>query len=120
ISLRDRAIVREIFLPEGNLVGSRDIEFSPDGSLAISRTQGSADALLIDTEDAEIKILTLPGVITDVDMSEDGSLAIAVVRGEQGSEDGAGGAGGVGGASSDEGESQPSIVALLNPETVFD
>src|SRR5690606_38705749 len=45
ISLRDRAIVREIFLPEGNLVGSRDIEFSPDGSLAISRTQGSADAL---------------------------------------------------------------------------
>ena len=120
ISLRDRAIVREIFLPEGNLVGSRDIEFSPDGSLAISRTQGSADALLIDTEDAEIKILTLPGVITDIDMSEDGSLAIAVVRGEQGSEDGAGGAGGVGGASSDEGESQPSIVALLNPETVFD
>lgn len=120
ISLHDLAIVREIFLPEGNLVGSRDIEFSPDGSLAISRTQGSADALLIDTETSQIKALTLPGVITDIDMSEDGSLAIAVVRGSEDEQMEMGGAGGVGGAAPDEGGSSLSIIALLDPEKVFD
>ncbi len=122
ISLEGKRVEREIFLPEGSLVGPRDIEFSPDGRLAMSRTQGSADVLLIDTATSEIKKLTLPGVITDLDMSEDGAMAIAVVRGSsaRAGDDSSsmGGQGGMGGATAVDGE--PSVIALMDPSTVFD
>ncbi len=126
IDLAKMEVIREIFLPEGNLVGSRDIEFSPDGKLAMSRTQGSPDVLLIDTMTSKIKSLQLPGVITDLDMSQDGDIAIAVVRGSsQPSEEmptamgGMGGLGGGGGAPGMEFDGQPSVVALMDPKTVF-
>lgn len=121
ISLNDHKVVREIFLPEGNLVGSRDIEFSPDGSLAMSRTQGSSELLLIDTKTTKTKALTLPGVITDLDMSEDGALAVAVVSAvETEPNENVGGGGGEGGALGAEPEPVVSAIAIMDPETVFE
>jgi DNA-binding beta-propeller fold protein YncE len=60
--------------------GTRDVVVTPDGSYALVRRDGSADITLIDLTNSTRKSLTLPGSVTDLDLSPDGTRAIAVVR----------------------------------------
>jgi hypothetical protein len=59
---------------------SRDVTITPDGALALVRRDGSADVGLVDLTTGDRSALTLSGHVTDLDLSEDGSLAVAVVR----------------------------------------
>jgi DNA-binding beta-propeller fold protein YncE len=59
---------------------SRDVVITPDGTLALVRRDGSADVGLVDLTTSQRTSLTLSGQVTDLDLSEDGSLAVAIVR----------------------------------------
>ncbi len=109
------AIEREIFLPEERDDQARDVSFTLDGRLALVRISGSSEILLIDTETDARATVKLPGPVTDLDLSADGSIAVAVVRGGQTSLGGLGGAGGQGNAGADD-----SVVAILPIDTIFD
>jgi hypothetical protein len=60
--------------------GTRDVIITADGRFALVRRDGSADITLIDLANSTRKPLTLPGSVTDLDLSPDGSRAVAVVR----------------------------------------
>ncbi len=122
----DVRVLRELFLPETEAGTSRDVSFSKDGRFAFVRLEGEAELLVINTETNERVTVTLPGPVTDLDLSADGSLAVAVVRGGQmPADEGMGGAGSMGGASGTGGSSAPtagseSHVALLDAGDIFD
>jgi DNA-binding beta-propeller fold protein YncE len=59
---------------------SRDVTVTPDGALALVRRDGSPEIGLVDLLTGERTSLLLSGHVTDLDLSEDGSLAVAVVR----------------------------------------
>lgn len=117
------SIVREIFLPDEE-TGTRDVSLTPDGRYAFVRLPRSSEILVIDTEDdLEVRI-QLPREVTDLDLSGDGSLAVAVMRGSLPSgvhppaEGGAGGLGGGDGAGS-EFEGEASQIALMKVPDIF-
>lgn len=60
--------------------GTRDVSVTPDGSFALVRRDGSpvitAVSLIVDTRAK----LTLPGNVTDLDLSDKGDRAVGVVR----------------------------------------
>lgn len=120
------SIIRELFLPDGGDGQARDISFTPDGALAFVRLSRRAEVLIIRTEDDARVTIPLPAEVTDLDLSGDGKLAVAVMRGKLvagqvppsgfGGEGGAGGAGGVGALPSD----SASHIALFSVPTIFD
>jgi sugar lactone lactonase YvrE len=59
---------------------ARDVVVTPDGALAVVRTDGSATLGFVDLESGEITEVTLGGPVTDVDLDADGSHAVAVQR----------------------------------------
>ncbi len=59
---------------------ARDVTVTPDGAYALVRRNGSADVTLVELASGTLKNITLSGAVTDIDLTEDGSLAIAVVR----------------------------------------
>jgi DNA-binding beta-propeller fold protein YncE len=59
---------------------SRDVTITPDGTLALVRRDGSPSVGLVDLETGERVELELSGDVTDLDLSDDGTLAAAVVR----------------------------------------
>jgi hypothetical protein len=81
---------------------SRDVSMTPDGAYALVRRDDSADVGIVEIATGTIVKVTLSGPVTDLDLSDDGARAIAVVRapgsllGDAGA-DGAAGAGGTGG-----------------------
>lgn len=109
-------ILREIFLPEELPGQSRDVVFTLDGSLALVRVNQSNEILLIETESGQQKSLLLPGAATDLDISGDGSTAVAVVRGVASQAEN--GQGGMGGQEST--SDQESLIALLPTSTIFE
>jgi hypothetical protein len=62
---------------------ARDVTVTKDGELALVRRDGSADVEVVSLTGGGTTRITLPGVVTDLDLSPDGSLAFAVVRGGQ-------------------------------------
>jgi hypothetical protein len=62
---------------------ARDVTVTKDGELALVRRADSADVEIVSLTGGGTTRLTLPGVVTDLDLSPDGSLAFAVVRGGQ-------------------------------------
>jgi DNA-binding beta-propeller fold protein YncE len=60
--------------------GTRDVSVTPDGAFALIRRDGSpvvtAVSLLVDTRTK----LTLPGNVTDLDLSDKGDRAVGIVR----------------------------------------
>lgn len=94
------AILREIVLPAPDPGEKRDISFTPDGKLALLRETSAGAILLVKTETDERVRVPLGRPVTDLDLSADGSFALAVVRGTGGpsvEQGGAGAPGGVGG-----------------------
>ncbi len=59
---------------------SRDVTITPDGSLALVRRDGSPDVGVVTLATGDRLTRTLPGNVTDLDLSQDGSRALAVVR----------------------------------------
>lgn len=120
------AVLRELFLPATQVGGIRDVAFSVDGRLAFVRLEGESEVLLVDTETNQRATVSLPGPVTDVDLSSDGSVAVAVVRGGQMVPDTAmGGSTGMGGASGSGGSDSPALleeshIALLPTATIFE
>ncbi len=117
------AVLRELFLPAGGSGVGRDVSFSLDGKLAFVRLEGESEILIVDTETNDRVTVAMPGVVTDLDLSADGTMAVAVMRGGQ-AVDGSGmggatmgGAGNTGGTAGGISESQ---VALLRTESIFD
>lgn len=108
--------LREIFLPEEAEGQSRDVVFTKDGSLALVRVNQSNEILVVDTETGEQKVIALNGPVTDLDISEDGSTAVAVVRAESAAENGLGGQGGEGTMPT----TPQSTIALLPTATIFE
>jgi hypothetical protein len=115
-------VLREFGLPADETGLSRDVSITADGALALVRVTGEAAVRILDLEaDAEaVTVVELPREVTDLDLSADGSLAVAVMRGtpggagvvgpELGGQGGEGGEGGQGGAGS---IGEDSMVALL-------
>ena len=61
---------------------SRDVNVTPDGTLALVRVEGSSELGVVDIGSGERKLLDLGGAITDLDLSSDGSRAYAVAGNE--------------------------------------
>jgi hypothetical protein len=62
---------------------ARDVTVTTDGELALVRRLDSARVEVVSLTGGGTTRITLPGVVTDLDLSPDGSLAFAVVRGGQ-------------------------------------
>lgn len=76
-----------------------DVAITPDGRLALARETDSQRLVLIDLDTGERRFVELSGVVTDLDLSHDGSFAVAVVRGIFKGEDEPSGGGGQAGQS---------------------
>ncbi len=59
---------------------SRDVSVTPDGAWALVRRDGSSDVGVVSLADGKRVSVKLSGPVTDLDLSDDGSRAIAVVR----------------------------------------
>ena len=57
-----------------------DVSVTPDGSRALARLEGSSSLYDIDLSSGELREIELGGNLTDLDLSEDGSRAVAVVQ----------------------------------------
>jgi hypothetical protein len=57
-----------------------DVSVTADGSRALARLEGSAILYDIDLASGQTRELALDGAITDLDLSADGSRAVAVIR----------------------------------------
>ena len=58
----------------------REVVVTPDGAYALVRVEGSADVLVLDVAARRATTVTLPAAPTDLDVSPDGTDAIAVLR----------------------------------------
>jgi DNA-binding beta-propeller fold protein YncE len=64
--------------PLGQLSAS-DVSFAPDGSYAVVRSQGSSKVLVLALPSGEREEVDLGGVVTDLDLTSDGTRAFAVL-----------------------------------------
>jgi hypothetical protein len=90
---------------------ARDVTVTRDGELALVRRTDSPHVEVVSLTGGGTTRITLPGVVTDLDLSPDGSLAFAVVRGGQvippagtAGSAGSAGSGGLGGGNAGGGE----------------
>lgn len=60
----------------------RDVSVTPDGRYAVARTEGSPVLRLIDLQSRAVTTLTVSSPVTDLDLSPDGTFALAVLRNE--------------------------------------
>jgi hypothetical protein len=60
---------------------ARDVTVTPDGALFFVRRDNAAFVEVVSLDDGRRASVNLPGVVTDLDLSPDGSSAFAVVRG---------------------------------------
>lgn len=61
-------------------VTTRDVEITPDGSLALVRVEGEPFVGIVSLATGARADAVLPGIVTDLDLSSDGKVAVAVVR----------------------------------------
>jgi hypothetical protein len=59
---------------------TRDVSITPDGAFALVRRDGDATVRVVSLEDGARTDVVLGGPVTDLDLSADGSVAVAVVR----------------------------------------
>lgn len=73
-------VERELFLPEEASDAARDVSITPDGAYAFVRMDGESDVLIVDLATDDRVTVNLPAPVTDLDVSADGSRAVAVMR----------------------------------------
>jgi hypothetical protein len=78
----DPRVVRNVPVSDDPLAdpGSRDVSVTPDGAYALIRRDGEAQITIVGLESERRVQVSLAGPVTDLDVAEDGSRAIAVVR----------------------------------------
>lgn len=59
---------------------SRDVSVTPDGAYALVRRDGSSEVGIVSLANGQRVSVKLSGPVTDLDLSDDGTRAIAVVR----------------------------------------
>jgi hypothetical protein len=76
------AVLEELAVTEHPLAvpPSHDVSITPDGVWAVARHEGSADVHILELGTGKLVKVTLPGAVTDLDLVEGGSSAVAVVR----------------------------------------
>jgi hypothetical protein len=77
------AVVDTVPLGEGGMTDAadtQDVSITPDGKLAVVRRDGSAVIGVVDLASHARTDFTLSGAVTDIDVSADGTRAVAVVR----------------------------------------
>jgi len=70
----------ELSLDPANDTAKRDVSMTPDGKLAFVRREGASHVTVVDVEQGMFKDIALPGVVTDLDLSADASMAVAIIR----------------------------------------
>jgi len=77
------AISRDIAVSDEALAdpAARDVSVTPDGAYALVRHDGSAKIGIVALTSGELTTATLPGAVTDLDLADDGTRAVAVMRG---------------------------------------
>ncbi len=77
------AISRDIAVSDEALVNpaARDVSVTPDGAYALVRHDGSAKIGIVTLTSGDLTSVTLPAAVTDLDLTEDGTRAVAVMRG---------------------------------------
>ncbi len=63
-----------------NTAASPDVSFTPDGSYALVRSDGVAAITIVSLAQGTTTAVSLPSPPTDLDMSPDGTFALAVLR----------------------------------------
>jgi len=76
------SVSRDVAVSEDPLdnPASRDVSITPDGAYALVRRDGSREVGIVSIATGQIASIELGGPVTDLDLSEDGARAIAVVR----------------------------------------
>ncbi len=113
-------VARELFLPEQPVGAERDVSFVPNGEHAFVRLGGKSEILIVSTLSDGSVTVKLPAPVTDLDLSADGSRAVAVMRRDgtgSSSTDGSAGAAGSAGGPVEEVEA-PSRIAVLPVATI--
>jgi hypothetical protein len=74
-------VIRDVALTDNvaENADTRDVSVTADGR-AVVRREGSADVRIVDLNAGTTGIVTLSGPVTDVDLTPDGTRAVAVVR----------------------------------------
>jgi hypothetical protein len=73
--------IRQLDLAPGQLgSGTFDVVVTPDGKSALFRREGNSQVGVVDIATGKITTLELGGNVTDLDLSEDGNVAVAVLR----------------------------------------
>jgi hypothetical protein len=57
----------------------RDVTITPDGAWALVRVDNRRDVSIVSLDDGQRTVFTFPDTVTDLDLSEDGTLAVAVL-----------------------------------------
>jgi hypothetical protein len=57
----------------------RDVTITPDGAWALVRVDDRRDVSIVSLDDGQRTVFTFPDTVTDLDLSEDGTLAVAVL-----------------------------------------
>jgi hypothetical protein len=70
----------EVSANPANDTARRDVNVTPDGAFAFVSRDGKDYITVVNVEQGRFKDIALPGVVTDLDLSADASLAIAIVR----------------------------------------
>lgn len=72
--------IRDLPLAGKGGAATRDVSITPDGSLALIRQEGQREVTVVSLTDEAQRTISLPGVITDLDLTEEGDAAVAVMR----------------------------------------
>ncbi len=75
---RDVALSDDVF----DDPASRDVALTPDGALALVRRTNRSEIDVVTLEDGAIVHVPIAGIVTDLDLSEDGQVAVAAFRTE--------------------------------------
>ncbi|HKY39033.1 MAG TPA: hypothetical protein VJN18_24010 [Polyangiaceae bacterium] len=75
-------VERELELSENPAsdTAKRDVNMTPDGKLAFVSREGKDFITVVDVELGAFKDIALPGVVTDLDLSADASMAVVIIR----------------------------------------
>jgi hypothetical protein len=76
------SVLRNIAVSDSPLEdpGTRDVSVTPDGAYALIRRDNRADISVVSLADGQRSTVTLDGPVTDLDLSDQGDKALAVVR----------------------------------------
>ncbi len=60
--------------------GTRDVAVTPNGKLALIRRDGSSDITAVNLDTAVRTAIPMPGAVTDLDLTDNGTRAVGVIR----------------------------------------